>query len=91
MTIFHFRRTESAFLLLPSVASISEMCEKGDLFQAFLDIFLRYLGERVVESGEKEKWRRKKRSFQSHARLCERADALKALDSVASYLENAHF
>jgi hypothetical protein len=44
-----------------------------------------------VESGEKEKWRRKKRSFQSHARLCERADALKALDSVASYLENANF
>jgi len=67
------------------------MCEKGDLFQAVLDIFLRYLGERVVESGEKEQWRRKKRSFQSHARLCERADALKALDSVASDLENAYF
>jgi hypothetical protein len=67
------------------------MCEKGDLFQAFLDLFLRYLGERVVESGEKEKWRRKKRSFQCYAIVCERADALKAQDLVASYLENAHF
>jgi hypothetical protein len=67
------------------------MCQKCDLFQAFPGASLRYLGERVAGSDEKEKWKRKKSSFQCHATLYERADSLKALDSVASYLENGNF
>jgi len=67
------------------------MCQKCDLFQAFLDASLIYLDERVAGSDEKEKWGRKKSSFQCHATLCERADSLKALDRVAIYLENGNF
>jgi hypothetical protein len=53
-----------------------------------------YLGERVAGSDEKEKRGRKKSSFQCHATLHtedERTDSLKALDSVAIYLENGNF
>ena len=67
------------------------MCQKCDLFQAFPGLSLIYLGERVAGSDEKEKWGRKKSSIQCHATLCERADSLKALDSVAIYLENGNF
>jgi hypothetical protein len=35
--------------------------------------------------------KRKKSSLQCHAILCERTDSLRALDSVAGYLENNHF
>ena len=57
------------------------MCQKCDLFQAFLGASLIYLGERVAGSDEKEKWRRKKSSFQCYATFSERTDSLKALDS----------
>ena len=67
------------------------MGEKCDLVQAFLDASLRYLGEPVAGSDEKEEWSREKRFLRCRAILCERADALKVLGSVASYLENSHF
>jgi hypothetical protein len=67
------------------------MCQKRDHFQAFLGASPTYLGERVAGSDEKEKWRRKKSSLQCHATLCEKTDSLRALDSVAIYLENGLF
>jgi hypothetical protein len=42
----------------------------------------------LTEEGDR-KW--KKESFRCHARLCERTNALKALGSVANYLENDPF
>ena len=71
--------------------SIPEMDEKCDLFQAFLGASLRYLGEHVARSDEKEERIREKRGLRCRAMLCERADALKALGSVAGYLENRIF
>jgi hypothetical protein len=68
-----------------------EMCQKCDLFQAFLGASLIYLSERVAGSDEKEKWRRKKSSFQCYTTFSERTDSLKALDSVAIYLEDGNF
>jgi hypothetical protein len=67
------------------------MDEKCDLFQAFLGVSLRYLGEHVAGSDEKEERIRKKRFLGCSAMLCERADTLKALGSVAGYLEKRYF
>ena len=71
--------------------SIPEMGEKCDLFQAFLGVSLRYLGEHDAESDEKKERSRKKRFLGCSAMLCERADALTALGGVAGYLENGIF
>ena len=59
------------------------MCQKCDLFQAFLGAFSIYLGERVAGSGEKRSGEEKMSSLRCHATLCERTASLKALDSVA--------
>jgi hypothetical protein len=67
------------------------MCQKCDLFQAFLGAFPIYLGERFAEFDKKEKERVEKGSFQCHATLCERTISLKARGLVASYLEISLF
>jgi len=67
------------------------MGEKCELFQAFLGVSLRYLGEHVAGAHQKGERIRKKRLLECHAMLCERSDTLKALGSVASYLENGFF
>jgi|GraSoi2013_115cm_1033766.scaffolds.fasta_scaffold527194_1 hypothetical protein len=91
MTVFRFRRAEIAGFFLRSVASIPEMRQKCDRLQAFLGASPIYLGERVARSDKKRSEERKKRALRCHATLCERADSLKALDSVAGYLENGSF
>ena len=45
------------------------MCQKCNLFQAFLGAFPIYLGERFAEVDKKEKERVEKGSFQCHATL----------------------
>ena len=71
------------------------MGKNCDHFQAFPGVSLRYLGEHVGEhvagSDEKGERSRKKRFLRCRAMLCERVDALNALGSVASYLENRAF
>jgi len=64
------------------------MSGKCHLFQAFLGVSLRYLGEHVAGSDEKGERSRKKRFLECHAVLCERADVLKALGSMADYMLN---
>jgi hypothetical protein len=44
----------------PSRASIPEVCQKCDHFQAFVGAFSTYLGERIAESDEEERWKTEK-------------------------------
>jgi hypothetical protein len=60
MTIFRFHRVEIACFLSPSRASISEMCQKCGLFQAFPGAFPIYFGEQAVSADRGEKWRMEK-------------------------------
>jgi hypothetical protein len=46
--------------LSPSRASIPEMRQKCDRFQAFVGAFSTYLGARVAESDEEERWKKEK-------------------------------
>jgi hypothetical protein len=53
-------RTEKRASLSHSRASIPEMRQKCDRFQAFLGAFSTYLGEQVAESDEEERWKTEK-------------------------------
>ena len=54
-------------------------------FQAFAGASPKYLGAREGDVMKKRGGERKKSDSRCHARLCERADSLKALGSVAGY------
>src|SRR5215467_1447811 len=77
--------------LSPSRTSIPEMGQKCDRFQAFLGAFSIYFGVRSANLAKKRDKKRKKSSSRCRAILCGKTDSLKALDSVADYLENSHF
>ena len=87
---FPLSRAEIACLFL-SRASIPEMCQKRDYFQAFVGALLKYPGEKGRDLAKKRSGERKKNYPRCHAILCEKADLLKASGSVASYLENGNF
>src|SRR5881396_1678801 len=67
------------------------MCPKCDPFQACIGASPKYPGTRVAGSDDEEKERMEKSSLRCHVRLCEKADWLKALGSVADYLGNGSF
>jgi hypothetical protein len=71
--------------------SIHEMYQKCGHFQVCVGAFPKYPGEGVAGSDEEEKGRTEKALLRCHARLCEKADSLKASGSVASYLRNGNF
>jgi hypothetical protein len=60
-------------------------------FSACVGTSPKYLGARVERPDEEARWRTKKSYLQCYARLCEEADSLKALGSVASYMGNSSF
>ena len=65
------------------------MCQKCDLFQAFLGASLIHLDERVAGSDEKEKWMERVPSIAKPHSVTEPL-RLQAQDLVAIYLENGN-
>jgi hypothetical protein len=84
-------RVECACLLLSQEQVYLRWAGNATFFRHFLAHFPSILANELrdlTEEGDR-KW--KKESFRCHARLCERTNALKALGSVANYLENDPF
>jgi hypothetical protein len=67
------------------------MCQKCDPFQVFVGASPKYPGAQVAGSDARREVENGKSSSRCYVRLSERADSLKALGSVASYMENGIF